>query len=94
MPDQKPNTDQRDSKLDAETRPYPSQAEGDLETVEEDLKDKAGPQEESLSLTAASPKQTATGRRGSTAPTPAGSPISLRPSVDRWWIAPVDDSPA
>ena len=43
MPEEKPKADQRDSELDAETRPYPSQAEGDLETIEEDLKDKAAP---------------------------------------------------
>jgi hypothetical protein len=36
----KPNPNMRDANLAAEERPVPSQAEGDLETVEEDLKQK------------------------------------------------------
>ncbi len=36
----KPGGDQRDKDLAAEERPVPSQAEGDRETVEEDLKRK------------------------------------------------------
>ncbi len=34
---EKKKDDQRDKNLAAETRPVPSQAEGDLQTVEEDL---------------------------------------------------------
>ena len=38
--EKKQNTTQPDANLAAETRPVPSQAEGDLETVEEDLEDR------------------------------------------------------
>lgn len=38
--DRKQETDLRDKDEAAEERPVPSQAEGDLETVEEDLKQK------------------------------------------------------
>jgi hypothetical protein len=42
MGDQKtPTNTQPDKDLAAEERPTPSQAEGDLETVEQDLKEKA-----------------------------------------------------
>lgn len=41
MSEQKSSSDQRDSKLAAEERPVPSQAEGDLKTVEEDLQQKS-----------------------------------------------------
>lgn len=34
---------QRDKNLAAEERPFPSQAEGDLDTIEEDLEQKAQP---------------------------------------------------
>jgi hypothetical protein len=37
---QKSDPNMRDANLAAEQRPIPSQAEGDLETVEEDLKQK------------------------------------------------------
>jgi len=39
-PEKKQSETQPDKNLAAEQRPVPSQAEGDLETVEEDLKDK------------------------------------------------------
>lgn len=39
MPEQNKNT-QKDNTLAADERPVPSQAEGDLETVEEDLAEK------------------------------------------------------
>ncbi len=35
--EKKESSDQKDANLAAETRPVPSQAEGDLETIEEDL---------------------------------------------------------
>lgn len=40
MSEQKKDQDLRDANLAAEERPVPSQAEGDLETVEEDLAEK------------------------------------------------------
>lgn len=40
MGEQKKQDTQRDKNLAADTRPVPSQAEGDLETVEEDLEEK------------------------------------------------------
>ena len=40
MSEQKKRNTQPDKNLAAEERPVPSQAEGDLETVEEDLKEK------------------------------------------------------
>jgi len=39
-PEKKQNETQPDKNLAADQRPVPSQAEGDLETVEQDLKDK------------------------------------------------------
>ncbi|MGI9071892.1 MAG: hypothetical protein ACR2JB_11415 [Bryobacteraceae bacterium] len=39
--EKKQETDLRDKDEEAEERPIPSQAEGDLETIEEDLKQKA-----------------------------------------------------
>ncbi len=39
MSEQSQKQNQPDKNLAAEERPVPSQAEGDLETVEEDLKD-------------------------------------------------------
>jgi hypothetical protein len=42
----KQNTDLPDKDKAAEQRPVPSQAEGDLETVEEDLAKKEKPQRE------------------------------------------------
>jgi hypothetical protein len=39
--ERKQETDLRDKDEAAEERPIPSQAEGDLETIEEDLKQKA-----------------------------------------------------
>jgi hypothetical protein len=41
MSEQKKSPTQPDKAKAAEERPVPSQAEGDLETVEEDLKEKA-----------------------------------------------------
>jgi hypothetical protein len=38
--EQKPKTNQPDKDQAANERPVPSQAEGDLETIEEDLKQK------------------------------------------------------
>jgi hypothetical protein len=43
----KPVSGQEDANLAAETRPIPSQAEGDRETVEEDLKQKSNQTNES-----------------------------------------------
>jgi len=40
--ERKQETDLRDKAEAAEERPVPSQAEGDLETIEEDLKQKEG----------------------------------------------------
>ena len=40
MSDQNKSADLRDANLASEERPVPSQAEGDLETVEQDLKEK------------------------------------------------------
>jgi hypothetical protein len=40
MNEQSKSDDQRDKNLAAEERPVPSQAEGDLDTVEEDLREK------------------------------------------------------
>jgi hypothetical protein len=40
MSEQNKKDDQRDKNLAAEQRPVPSQAEGDLKTVEEDLREK------------------------------------------------------
>jgi len=39
--EKKKNTTQPDKNLAAEERPVPSQAEGDLETIEEDLDEKS-----------------------------------------------------
>jgi hypothetical protein len=44
--ERKQETDLRDKDEAAEERPIPSQAEGDLETIEEDLKQKAKQQEQ------------------------------------------------
>jgi hypothetical protein len=41
MSDQKKTSDQRDKDRAAEERPVPSQAEGDRETIEEDLEEKS-----------------------------------------------------
>ena len=41
MRDEKKDQTQPDKNLAAEERPVPSQAEGDLETVEEDLEEKS-----------------------------------------------------
>jgi hypothetical protein len=40
MSEEKKDSNLRDAKLAAEERPVPSQAEGDRETVEEDLREK------------------------------------------------------
>lgn len=40
MSEKNKSDDQRDKNLAAEQRPVPSQAEGDLDTVEEDLSEK------------------------------------------------------
>ena len=40
----KPTNDQRDANLAADTRPVPSKAEGDVETVDEDLAQKQNQQ--------------------------------------------------
>ncbi len=43
MSEQKKDPTQPDKNLAAEERPVPSQAEGDLETIEDDLKEKNAP---------------------------------------------------
>ncbi|MBV9085614.1 MAG: hypothetical protein JOZ62_23310 [Acidobacteriaceae bacterium] len=44
MSDKEKSSDQRDATLAAEQRPIPSQAEGERETVEEDLAQKGNAQ--------------------------------------------------